>query len=147
MATATRTNSSPMPRATLRPRSRSIRRSAGRAWADFIETFVVRQATGVPESETDLAEGYRWVTRLSRLALDWIVEGSDPLHPQIFLLQDEYKKLFCKDDEPIFDCFIPLSLRGRVTATAMSGINRAKHLVKHTPALFQMAQRLRSAFR
>src|SRR5580700_6895985 len=54
---------------------------------------VVRQATGVPESETDLAEGYRWVTRLSRLALDWIVEGSDPLHPQIFLLQDEYKKL------------------------------------------------------
>jgi hypothetical protein len=41
----------------------------------------------------DLAEGYRWVTRLSRLALDWIVEGSDPLHPQIFTLQDEYKKL------------------------------------------------------
>ena len=54
---------------------------------------VVRQATEVPESETDLAEGYRWVTRLSRLALDWIVEGSDPLHPQIFTLQDEYKKL------------------------------------------------------
>ena len=54
---------------------------------------VVRQATGVPESEVDLAEGYRWVTRLSRLALDWIVEGSDPLHPQLFTLQDEYKKL------------------------------------------------------
>ncbi len=54
---------------------------------------VVRQATGVPESEVDLAEGYRWVTRLSRLALDWIVEGSDPLHPQIFTLQNEYKKL------------------------------------------------------
>ena len=58
---------------------------------------------------------------------------------------DDYKKLFCKGDEPIFDCFIPLSLRGRVTAAAMSGINRAKHLVKHTPALFQMAQKLRSA--
>jgi hypothetical protein len=29
----------------------------------------------------------------------------------------------------------------------MSGINRAKHLVKHNPALFEMAQRLRSAFR
>ena len=54
---------------------------------------VVRTATGVPESEVDLAEGYRWVTRLSRLALDWIVEGSDPLHPEIFTLQDEYKKL------------------------------------------------------
>src|ERR1700683_4208128 len=54
---------------------------------------VVRQATGVPESDVDLAEGYRWVPRLTRLILDWIVEKSDPLHPQLFDLQDEYKKL------------------------------------------------------
>ncbi len=54
---------------------------------------VVREATGVPETEVDLAEGYRWVTRLSRLALDWIVERSDPVHPELFLLQDEYRKL------------------------------------------------------
>jgi hypothetical protein len=54
---------------------------------------VVRQATGVPDSDVDLAEGYRWVTRLSRLALDWIVERSDPLHPVLFTLQDEYRKL------------------------------------------------------
>ena len=54
---------------------------------------VVRQATGVPESDVDLAEGYRWVTRLSRLALDWIVERSDPLHPRLFTLQDNYRKL------------------------------------------------------
>jgi CelD/BcsL family acetyltransferase involved in cellulose biosynthesis len=60
---------------------------------------------------------------------------------------DDYKKLFCKSDEPIFDCFIPLSRRGRVTAAAMSGISRAKHLVKHTPALFQMAQKLRGTLR
>ena len=60
---------------------------------------------------------------------------------------DEYKRLFCKDDEPLFDCFIPLSLRGSVAAAAMSGINRAKHRVKQTPALFRMAQRLRSALR
>jgi CelD/BcsL family acetyltransferase involved in cellulose biosynthesis len=60
---------------------------------------------------------------------------------------DDYKRLFCKDDEPIFDSFIPLSLRGKVAAAAMSGLNRAKHLVKHNPALFEMAQRLRSAFR
>ena len=60
---------------------------------------------------------------------------------------DDYKKLFCKGDQPIFDCFIPLSVRGRVTAVAMSGLNRAKYLVKHTPALFQMAQKLRSALR
>jgi hypothetical protein len=54
---------------------------------------VVRSAEGVPESDVDVAEGYRWVTRLSRLALDWIVEKSDPLHPVLFDLQDEYKKL------------------------------------------------------
>jgi hypothetical protein len=54
---------------------------------------VVRQATGVPETDVNTAEGYRWVTRLSRIALDWVVEGSDPLHPQVFTLQDEYKKL------------------------------------------------------
>ena len=59
---------------------------------------------------------------------------------------DEYKRMFCKDDEPIFDCFIPLTSRGKLAAAAMSGINRAKHLVKHNPALLQMAQRLRSAF-
>jgi CelD/BcsL family acetyltransferase involved in cellulose biosynthesis len=60
---------------------------------------------------------------------------------------DDYKRLFCKDDESIFDSFIPLSSRGKVAAFAMSGINRAKHLVKQNPALSQMAQRLRSAFR
>jgi CelD/BcsL family acetyltransferase involved in cellulose biosynthesis len=60
---------------------------------------------------------------------------------------DEYKRLFCKGDEPIFDCFIPLTSRGRLAAAAMSGLNRAKHLVKHNPALLQMAQKLRSAFR
>jgi CelD/BcsL family acetyltransferase involved in cellulose biosynthesis len=60
---------------------------------------------------------------------------------------DSYKRLFCKGDEPIFDSFIPLSLRGAIAAAAMSGINRAKHLVKHTPALFHLAQKLRSALR
>ena len=58
---------------------------------------------------------------------------------------DDYKRLFCKDDEPIFDSFIPLNLRGKVAAGAMSGLNRAKHLVKHNQALLHAAQRLRSA--
>ena len=59
---------------------------------------------------------------------------------------DQYKRWFCKSTEPIFDSFIPLSTRGKAAAGAMSGLNRAKHLVKHNQALFQMAQRLRSAF-
>jgi CelD/BcsL family acetyltransferase involved in cellulose biosynthesis len=60
---------------------------------------------------------------------------------------DSYKRLFCKTNEPIFDSFIPLNLRGTIAAAAMSGVNRAKYLVKHTPALFHMAQKLRSALR
>jgi len=60
---------------------------------------------------------------------------------------DEYKRLFCKDDEPIFDSFIPLSLRGRLAAGAMSGLNRAKRTVKHNPRLLEIAQNLRTMFR
>jgi CelD/BcsL family acetyltransferase involved in cellulose biosynthesis len=60
---------------------------------------------------------------------------------------DEYKRWFCKSTEPIFDSFIPLSARGKAAAGAMSGLNRAKHLVKHNQALFQIAQKLRSALR
>jgi CelD/BcsL family acetyltransferase involved in cellulose biosynthesis len=60
---------------------------------------------------------------------------------------DDYKRLFCKSDEPIFDSFIPLTARGRMGASAMSGLNRAKRMVKHNPALFEMAQKLRGALR
>jgi CelD/BcsL family acetyltransferase involved in cellulose biosynthesis len=60
---------------------------------------------------------------------------------------DDYKRLFCKDDEPIFDSFVPLSLRGRIAASAMSALNRAKRQVKHNAALLDFAQNLRSMFR
>jgi CelD/BcsL family acetyltransferase involved in cellulose biosynthesis len=59
---------------------------------------------------------------------------------------DDYKKLFCKVNEPIFDCFIPLGPRGSAVATAMSVANRAKRLVKRSPALLRLAQRLRRSF-
>ena len=60
---------------------------------------------------------------------------------------DDYKRLFCKDDEPIFDSFVALSIRGKIAAAALSSLMRAKRLVKHTPALMQIAQNLRSMFR
>ena len=60
---------------------------------------------------------------------------------------DDYKRLFCKDDEPIFDSFVPLTARGRVAAAAMSALNRAKRMVKQNPALSDMAQKLRGALR
>jgi len=60
---------------------------------------------------------------------------------------DEYKRLFCKDDESIFDSFVPLTTRGRVVAIALSGLNRLKRQVKHNHVLLELAQRLRRAFR
>jgi CelD/BcsL family acetyltransferase involved in cellulose biosynthesis len=59
---------------------------------------------------------------------------------------DEYKRLFCKDDQPIFDSYIPLTMRGKVAAIGMSSFTFAKRMVKQNPALMQMAQVLRGAF-
>ena len=56
---------------------------------------------------------------------------------------DDYKRLFCKSDEPIFDSFLGVSARGKVAATVMSSLAHTKRLVKQTPALMQMAQMLR----
>ena len=60
---------------------------------------------------------------------------------------DDYKRLFCKGDQPIFDSFLPLTTRGKIAAAGLSSLTRAKRLVKHTPALMQMTQMLRGAFR
>jgi CelD/BcsL family acetyltransferase involved in cellulose biosynthesis len=60
---------------------------------------------------------------------------------------DEYKRLFCKTDEPMFDSFIPLTPRGRIACAAISAIHHGKRLVKRNPALLHPAQRLRGAFR
>ena len=59
---------------------------------------------------------------------------------------DDYKRTFCKDDEPIFDAFIPLTARGKFAALGMSSLTHAKRLVKHNPALMHMAQLLRNTF-
>ena len=58
---------------------------------------------------------------------------------------DDYKRMFCKGDEPMFDSFIALSARGRVAALAMATLNRLKRQVKRTPVLLRFAQILRRA--
>lgn len=59
---------------------------------------------------------------------------------------DGYKRLFCKSDEPTFDCFIPLTARGKLAAISMSALNRGKRLVKQDRMLLGLAQTLRRAF-
>ena len=69
--------------------------AAWKVWMDAQQAAIetVRSAQGVPRAEADWAEGYRWVTRLVSLAQEWFVEKSDPLHPQLFQAQSEYRKL------------------------------------------------------
>ena len=55
---------------------------------------------------------------------------------------DSYKRLFCKASQPIFDSFIPLGPRGIAAATILSATGRAKRLVKRSPVLTGLAQRL-----
>ncbi|MBN8961666.1 MAG: GNAT family N-acetyltransferase [Rhizobiales bacterium] len=58
---------------------------------------------------------------------------------------DDYKRLFCKSDEPIFDSFIGLNARGRMTASGLSAMAHLKRLVKQTPALMKAAQSIRGS--
>jgi CelD/BcsL family acetyltransferase involved in cellulose biosynthesis len=58
----------------------------------------------------------------------------------------EYKRLFCKSDEPIFDSYIALSPRGRLAAAAMSAVSRGKRLVKRNDTLLRLVQHLRHIF-
>ncbi|MET4390120.1 CelD/BcsL family acetyltransferase involved in cellulose biosynthesis [Bradyrhizobium sp. F1.4.3] len=59
---------------------------------------------------------------------------------------DDYKRMFCKDDEDIFDSFVPLTSRGKLAAMAMSSLNHGKRLVKQNQMLFDLARKLRQAF-
>jgi Protein of unknown function (DUF1214) len=68
---------------------------AWQAWIDGQQAAIetVRTAQEVPRTDADWAEGYRWITRLTSLAQEWFIEKSDPLHPQLFQSQSEYRKL------------------------------------------------------
>jgi hypothetical protein len=69
--------------------------AAWKVWIDSQQAAIetVRTAERVPRTMLDETEGYRWVTRLVSLAQEWFIEKSDPLHPQLFQSQTEYRKL------------------------------------------------------
>jgi CelD/BcsL family acetyltransferase involved in cellulose biosynthesis len=51
----------------------------------------------------------------------------------------DYKRMFCKEQEPLFDNFLPLTPRGRISALALATANHAKRWIRQTPALFTLA--------
>ncbi len=54
-----------------------------------------------------------------------------------------YKSFFCKEPEPLFDSFLPLSPLGRLAAHGLGAAHGAKRLVKETPALRDMVTFMR----
>ncbi len=54
-----------------------------------------------------------------------------------------YKSFFCKEPEPLFDVFLPLTAKGRVFAPALSATFATKRMIKRKPALWAAVQALR----
>lgn len=94
--------------------------AAWKVWIDAQQAAIetVRTAQEVPRGEVDWAEGYRWVTRLSSLAQEWFIEKSDPLHPQLFQSQNEYRKLLVDNPDVRYAfCAIDETRAYRLTGT------------------------------
>ncbi|HEY2229973.1 MAG TPA: GNAT family N-acetyltransferase [Xanthobacteraceae bacterium] len=56
-----------------------------------------------------------------------------------------YKSFLCKEPEPLFDTFLPLTPRGRLAAGAFRAAFFAKRMIKTKPALWAAVQFLRRA--
>ena len=55
----------------------------------------------------------------------------------------QYKSFFCKEPEPLFDTFLPLTQRGRFAAPAVRFAYATGRFIKERPALWSAVQRLR----
>lgn len=73
------------------------RTTNGTAWAEFCDTLksagdvILREAS--PTSALDRAEGFRYLSRLARLALEKFVEHDDPRTPRFYRLSHETAKI------------------------------------------------------
>jgi hypothetical protein len=106
----------------MRAMSEAIERldAAWKVWIEAQEAAIetVRTAEGVPRTDTDIAEGYRWITRLSSLSQEWFIEKSDPLHPQLFQSQSEYRKLLVDNPDVLYGfCTLDDTRSYRLTGT------------------------------
>jgi CelD/BcsL family acetyltransferase involved in cellulose biosynthesis len=62
-----------------------------------------------------------------------------------FTIGDErYKQEWCEGNIVLFDHIRPATLRGVVDAARMQAVGRAKHFIKQTPALWNVAYKVRA---
>ena len=78
---------------------------SGRLWEEFCDALkgagrvVTRDLAG---DELDRAEGYRYLTRLTRLALEKYLEHADPLAPTFYRLSHETAKIGCDNPDSFY---------------------------------------------
>lgn len=78
---------------------------SGRLWEEFCDALkaagkvVTRDLAG---NELDRAEGYRYLTRLTRLALEKYLEHADPLAPTFYRLSHETAKIGCDNPDSYY---------------------------------------------
>ncbi len=58
----------------------------------------------------------------------------------------EFKTSLCDEVEVLFDCFLPLSPRGRLLAAGLAAKASAKRAIKRSPLLWGAAQKIRKVF-
>jgi hypothetical protein len=79
---------------------------AGRVWEDFCDTLksagavILRERS--PQTLFDRAEGYRYLSRLVRLALEKFVEHDDPAAPTFYRLSHETGKIGCDNPDSFY---------------------------------------------
>jgi len=57
--------------------------------------------------------------------------------------ESHYKNLFCRDAEPLFDCYLPLTTRGRLHAAAFKIVAAGKRGIKQNTAFWSLVRSLR----
>lgn len=103
----------------------------GRAWDDFCESLKGARAAlfreRSPANSFDRAEGYRYLTRLLRVALERFVEHADPAHPRFYQMARADAKLGadnpdCHYRNCALDGRLEYRLRGRRGTSTYLGI-------------------------
>jgi hypothetical protein len=91
----------------LRPTDDVARRVLdGSAWHEFCDSLasagdvILRDAS--PDAALDRAEGFRYLSRLARLALEKFVEHADPEAPTFYRLSHETAKIGCDNPDSFY---------------------------------------------
>lgn len=78
----------------------------GTAWEEFCDALrdagVVLRRPGSPAGTLDRAEGCRYLSRLTRLALEKFVEHADPAAPSFYRLSHETAKIGCDNPDSLY---------------------------------------------